>query len=119
MYGEDLDLCFKVRRAGEKVVYLPETSLIHFGGASTVQAPSDFSSVMMRESVFRFMRSNRGVGAAVSYRSWMTLTALARLLLIGPMMVFGDRVVRHGAGSWQKWFAILRWGLGLAPIARA
>ena len=115
MYGEDLDLCFKLRRAGLKVFHVPETSLVHFGGASTSRAASNFSTVMTRQSVYRFMRLNRGIVAALGYRFSTMLSALARLLLIGPMMIFGDRVVRHGSNSLRKWFAILSWSLGFEP----
>lgn len=35
MYGEDLDFCFKVKKAGYKVFYFHDTSIIHFKGEST------------------------------------------------------------------------------------
>lgn len=35
MYGEDLDLCFRIKKAGYKIYYYPETSIIHYKGEST------------------------------------------------------------------------------------
>ncbi|MCL4511563.1 MAG: glycosyltransferase [Bacteroidetes bacterium] len=35
MYGEDIDLCFRIKQAGYKVYYNPKTSVIHFKGEST------------------------------------------------------------------------------------
>ncbi len=35
MYGEDLDLCYRVKQAGFKVFYVPATATIHFKGEST------------------------------------------------------------------------------------
>lgn len=35
MYGEDLDLCYRVTQKGWKVVYVHTTSVIHFKGEST------------------------------------------------------------------------------------
>ncbi|MFI5212169.1 MAG: glycosyltransferase family 2 protein, partial [Ignavibacteria bacterium] len=35
MYGEDLDLCFRIKKAGYKVYYYPGTSIIHYKGEST------------------------------------------------------------------------------------
>ena len=35
MYGEDLDLCYRIQKAGWKIYYYPETQIIHYKGAST------------------------------------------------------------------------------------
>lgn len=35
MYGEDLDLCFQIRKAGYRIYYYPEVTTIHFKGEST------------------------------------------------------------------------------------
>ncbi len=34
-YGEDLDLCFRVKQAGYQVVYIPSVSIIHHKGAAS------------------------------------------------------------------------------------
>ena len=119
MYGEDLDLCFKIKQAGFRSYYVPETSIIHHGGGSTQQSVSNFSTVMMRESVFRFLSTNRGVASAILYRAAMVATSFVRMLLIIPLLAVSDnQVVRHGTGSLRKWKAILRWSCGLEPSTR-
>jgi O-antigen biosynthesis protein len=35
MYGEDLDLCFRIKNAGYKIVYFPEIKTVHLKGEST------------------------------------------------------------------------------------
>ena len=35
MYGEDLDLCFRIQKAGWKIFYVPRTQIIHYKGEST------------------------------------------------------------------------------------
>lgn len=35
MYGEDLDICYQVKKAGYKIFYYPGTSIIHYKGEST------------------------------------------------------------------------------------
>lgn len=35
MYGEDLDWCFRIRRAGWAIYYTPATQIIHYKGEST------------------------------------------------------------------------------------
>lgn len=118
MYGEDLDLCCKLQRAGFRNYFVPQTSVIHFGGGSSSRAPSDFSTVMMRQSVQHFLRLNQGAGAAALYRATLGGSAVLRLMLIGPMLLFRRGVVQHGRDSFRKWKAILRWACGF-PTATA
>ncbi len=35
MYGEDLDLCFRIKKRGYRIFYYPEVTTIHFKGEST------------------------------------------------------------------------------------
>jgi GT2 family glycosyltransferase len=121
MYGEDLDLCFKIMKLGCALYYVPEASLIHYGGSSTQKAGSDFSQIMMRASVYRFLQLNRGLGTASLYRVSMAVASILRILSILLLLPFSrGRIVRHGTDSLRKWIAILRWSVGLEDsIARA
>jgi len=40
MYGEDLDICYRVKQAGWKIYYVPDTEIIHFKGESTKTVPT-------------------------------------------------------------------------------
>jgi GT2 family glycosyltransferase len=113
MYGEDLDLSYKVRQAGFRVYYLPGTKLIHYGGISTEKAANAFSIIMMRESVFKFLRLRRGWVSAWSYRCAMGFASIIRLFLLACLVVTGKWRVRRAEGAVRKWFSILRWSLGL------
>lgn len=39
MYGEDIDLCWRVKEAGYKVWYHPKTSITHYKGSSSKKVP--------------------------------------------------------------------------------
>ena len=41
MYGEDLDLCYRVQKAGYKVFYVHNTQVIHYKGESTKRSNLD------------------------------------------------------------------------------
>lgn len=41
MYGEDLDLCYRIQQSGWKVFYVPATSIIHYKGESTKRSDID------------------------------------------------------------------------------
>lgn len=35
LYGEDLDLCFRIKKAGFKIMYVPEIKIIHYKGVTS------------------------------------------------------------------------------------
>lgn len=39
MYGEDIDWCFRIKKAGWEIYYYPETHIIHYKGASSRKKP--------------------------------------------------------------------------------
>ncbi len=41
MYGEDLDWCYRIKKAGWKIYYVPYTQIIHFKGESTKRSNID------------------------------------------------------------------------------
>ena len=41
MYGEDLDLCYRIRQLGYRILYDPATRIVHFKGESTRRSDID------------------------------------------------------------------------------
>jgi len=118
MYSEDLDLCWRVRQAGFDCLFVPDAQIVHHGGGSSGSARSMFSNVMTRESVFRFLKFHRGRPCALGYRLAMGASSLFRLPLIA--LVNGTKRLngtKNTNGSFGKWFAILRWSVGLESWA--
>jgi hypothetical protein len=115
LYAEDLDLCYKMRLAGFKNYYVPLAAIIHHGGGSSRQTQSVFSTVMMRESVYRFLKKFRGGFYGAVFRASVALGALGRLALL--LILFPIRLIRGEAKSAhdpiRRWTALLKWTLGL------
>ena len=55
LYNEDVDFCQRVHRAGRKVLYFPEVSLLHHIGGSTSSLPNR-SVVERHRSMWRYYR---------------------------------------------------------------
>ncbi len=51
MYGEDIDLSYRITQAGFKNVYFPETSIIHYKGESTKRMSANYVFVFYRAMV--------------------------------------------------------------------
>lgn len=117
MYSEDIDLAFRVHLAGYKCYYVPTGMVLHHGGGSSQNARSSFSNVMIRESIYRFMRLHRGRLAATGFRMAIGLSALLRLPLVPVARPFCKQTSAEMQSSARKWFSIFRWSLGMEPWA--
>jgi len=94
MYAEDTDLCWRARRAGWGVVFVPDAAVTHLQGVSTARRPYRML-VAHHRSVFRF--------AARTERGWRRLALPAMALFLGlRLAVMCARQAlraRHGASS--------------------
>jgi N-acetylglucosaminyl-diphospho-decaprenol L-rhamnosyltransferase len=63
MYGEDMELCHRLKQAGGRVVYSPRVSIIHYQGESMKKQQGDvlLSSLKGPRQFYRQMRGGRGL----------------------------------------------------------
>jgi len=59
MYYEEVDLCYRIKQAGWRVVFMPEAVITHLGGRSTGQIPVR-KRIMAMASLLKFFRKHRG-----------------------------------------------------------
>jgi GT2 family glycosyltransferase len=110
MYGEDLDWCRRFHDAGWKVVYAPESRVVHHGGASSADAPLRFFIELHRGQLL-YWRKYHSFGASAGYL--VTLWAHNALRVVGYALLCllggGKRCDAQYkvARSWQclKWLA--------------
>jgi N-acetylglucosaminyl-diphospho-decaprenol L-rhamnosyltransferase len=63
LYAEELDWCFRARKAGWRICALPHVEMAHYQGQSSGQM-SDFSLAHLVETRLRYYRKNHGVTTA-------------------------------------------------------
>lgn len=78
MYGEDLDLCYRVQKSGLKIYYVHDTATIHFKGESTRRSAINELAVFY-EAMHIFVKKN--YGASPVFRMMLRLGILLRSLL--------------------------------------
>lgn len=67
--GEDIDLCWKIKKKGLRIVYYPEASIIHIKGASKGKKKSSFLRITQEE---RLNIINVGLDSmTVFYKKWL------------------------------------------------
>jgi GT2 family glycosyltransferase len=59
MYYEDVDLCLRIRKAGFRIVFVPDSTITHIGGRSSDQV-SAHKRIMLYRSLFIYFRKHRG-----------------------------------------------------------
>jgi N-acetylglucosaminyl-diphospho-decaprenol L-rhamnosyltransferase len=116
MYSEDMDLCVKIEKAGWKIYYVPEARIVHHAaGSSSAREENNFSSIMLRESMTRFMELHRGRQYAILYRCSTVFIAGCRMLCLAAALpvAIHPRGYRFWSRAFSKWCGILAWSLGL------
>lgn len=59
MYYEEVDLCYRIKQAGWRIIFIPEAVIIHSGGRSTGQIPVT-KRIVMLTSLLAFLRKHHG-----------------------------------------------------------
>ena len=84
MYGEDLDLCFRIEQLGLKIFYVPNFAIVHYGGESGKQVWSDAEREgLVYKAIIYFYRKHFGNGQLVMARVIFAAGAILRLLVSG------------------------------------
>ncbi len=78
MYAEDIDLCFRAKNSGWKIVYYHETSIIHFKGESTRR-----SSINSVKHFYKAMEifAEKHYGKSVFFLSFLRFGIILRTLM--------------------------------------
>ncbi|MFI5268580.1 MAG: glycosyltransferase family 2 protein [Chloroflexota bacterium] len=78
MYSEEMDLCYRFRRAGYEVWYVPEAEVLHHEAASSSQDLFR-RNVNFHESRYRFFRKHHGAAPALALRWFVFGTFLFQM----------------------------------------
>lgn len=107
MYGEDLDLCYRIQQAGWSIYYTPKTQIIHYKGESTKKG--DFRYVrLFYGAMTRFAQKHLSEDYPKAFL-WILHLAV---ILLGSLTVLAN-ILRHPAvRDFVVCFAIIT-GLGL------
>jgi GT2 family glycosyltransferase len=86
IYAEEIDLCYRIQRAGWHLYWVPQAEVVHFGGQSTQQVPTEMF-LHLYHSNMKYFRKHYGWSAAQIYKLILSLAAFSRLIL-APFVIF-------------------------------
>ncbi len=72
MYAEELDWCYRAKKAGWQIVYLPSAQIVHHEGKSSEQVLAQ-RDIYFHSSKVRFFRKYRGAFVAEILRAFLLL----------------------------------------------
>ncbi len=91
MYGEDIDLSYRIQKAGYKNYYFADTTIIHFKGESTKRGSLNYVR-MFYQAMSTFVQKHYGGQTAKIYRLAINIAIWAR----AAVTAFGGFIRRNG-----------------------
>lgn len=89
MYGEEVDWCYRMQQRDWQVIHCPEASVIHYGGQSSIGAPTR-KYVQLQQGRVTFFRKHRGR---------LATPILILAIRLSSLLKAGFCTVRHGGAS--------------------
>jgi len=80
MYTEEVDLCYRVKKMGYDIAYLPQWEIIHLGGASSTK---EFPIISEYKGIKLFYKKNMPTWQYPLMRAFLKGGALIRSLIFG------------------------------------
>ncbi len=101
MYGEEFDVCRRLRKKGYQVRILSRARIVHYGGHSTKQVPPDFILRTGARSLKRLLRKHFPRSWYIRY-SIETFTHIRQAVSAGSKIVFHTRSGRNKHGRYAS-----------------
>jgi hypothetical protein len=101
MYFEEIDLCYRLKQAGEKVMYTPHVQIVHLGGQSA--RLSDAVVARRLQGQEYFFRKHYGSGEALRLRWIVAVGSILRLLFFPVAYCFAGMEKRPMLKSKLAW----------------
>jgi GT2 family glycosyltransferase len=116
MYGEEVDLCLRLRRLGLRPMVTPKATIVHYGGASErVRADKQIRVLAAKVTLMRrYWRQPARLIGELLFR----LLPLTRLAVLSPAAaVSANQSIAAQFGEWRQiWARRHEWLAGFAPL---
>jgi len=116
MYGEDIDWSYRFYKAGWKRVYFAAAAALHYGGASSANAPRQFYIEMRRANLQLWRKHHAGI-TTPAYLVILWLHEVVRVLGHGALYLLRRSERPQEAFKIGRSLACMSWLLGARSTA--
>jgi GT2 family glycosyltransferase len=115
IYAEETDWCYRMHKDGWNVTFIPNATIVHFGGQSSV-AIKDRQFCEFNRSAGKYIRKHYGLWGAIVMRVSMVLGALLRVPLFAMIsLVQKSKRREETVDKLHLWIRLLRFWMGFGP----
>jgi GT2 family glycosyltransferase len=111
MYGEDVDWCYRFRKADQPIVFFAEAEAIHYGGASAAGAPLRFQLEMYRANL-QYWRKHHSRLSQQLYLLTLLIYDAGRMVGLACHYLCIPSEKPNTLFKLTRSFACLRWTIG-------
>lgn len=108
MYGEDLDWCYRFHEAGETIAFYAEGEAIHYGGASSANAPVQFYLEQWRSN-WQYCRKHHNWLTQAGFLAAFAVHIGLRLMISGLVYLYSPSRRSQTRLTLRKHLACLHW----------
>jgi GT2 family glycosyltransferase len=108
MYGEDVDWCYRFRQAGEKIVFFAEAGAIHYGGASSSNAPLRFYLELYR-ATWQYWKKHHSGWSQLGFLIAFAIHHSVRLIGSAFLYLCSPSRRTYTAARFKRSLACLQW----------
>jgi GT2 family glycosyltransferase len=118
MYGEDIDWCRRFNDHGWKVVFFHEALALHYGGASSANAPVKYY-LAMQHANYQYWRKHRPAAVATTF---LCINLLHHAIRVASG-ILAYPFARHNGPDWRhkmtRSVAAIKWAISALAISRS
>ena len=108
LYSEEVDWCFRFRRAGWKIYHLPDAEVVHLGGATMNKVPvKRYERIFEKKAVF--YRKHYGKSYVTIYKMCLLINNLIKSIIWAILWILGKEHARdefhtHWNMTWRSFY---------------
>jgi hypothetical protein len=111
LYAEDIDLCYRIKKAGWNMWCCPNVSITHMGGGSTGLVPIE-SKVKAYQAPYVYFSKHYGGKTALLVRTMIGVSSIIRMMVWLMLYCLKEKRRNTAINKFRSYKVLLSWAMG-------